>query len=131
MTDDAIDELERSIDDRLIAAGRAIEARRMRERPPPPELVLRVAEAMGDREAEALLSALIAEVFVETRRSFGLARSAGPIELRAVYVDQGAKLARTFAELSVALDRRRNGGRARRLIIEHRVQRGGCLEAKT
>ncbi len=141
MTDDAIDPLERDLDLKIgkmmpSSYARMVEARRRRncgdggdcaaEPDSPPEVVVRVAPAPGDAEVEALLGSLLTEVYIETQRSFRLARQSGEsIELRDVYVGQGARLAKAFAMLSEALANRRDKGR-RFVRVEHvHVHAGG------
>jgi hypothetical protein len=106
--------LERDIEERMRALTPDA-YRRLGVRPPEPnpdEIVLKVAPPPSDSETEALLASLMIEAALEAKRSFELARRAnGSVGLRAVFTDQAAKLCKATAMLSLAIDRRRNGGR--------------------
>jgi hypothetical protein len=98
---------------------------------PPKPLVVRVAPPAGDREIEALLTGLMATVYVEAQRSLEEARRAtvpgAPIEMRSVSVHEACRLSKAFAMLTVALARHKN--KTQRLVIEHRHEHRRICEA--
>ena len=76
-----------------------------------------------------MLGGLMPLVFVEAAKSFELARrstaSGEPVELRDLYLRQGARLSKALVSLSDALANRRDRGR-RFVTVEHvHVHAGG------
>jgi hypothetical protein len=98
------------------------------ERPPSPQPVDDDGTRLraSDDDIEVCLAGLMTEVAKEAKRCFALARDAtvegGLIEARSVHLYHGARLAKAFAALTVALSRHR--GKSQRLILEHYVHRG-------
>jgi hypothetical protein len=97
------------------------------ERPPYPQSVDDDARLRAsDDDIEVCLAGLMTEVAREAKRCFALARDVtvegGLIEARSAHLHHGARLAKAFAALTVALSRHR--GKSQRLILEHYVQRG-------
>jgi hypothetical protein len=85
--------------------------------------VLRVASAPGDAEVEALLGSLMTTVYVEAQKAFRLARTearpGGNVYIYEACSSQAARLCRAFAELTVALDRRRGKGHHQKIVVQH------------
>jgi hypothetical protein len=92
--------------------------------------ILRVAPPAGDREIEAMLTGLMIEVYAEARKAFRLARTearpGGNVYTYEACSSQAARLCRAYAELSMALDRRRGKGHHQKIVVEHvTVHEGG------
>jgi hypothetical protein len=89
--------------------------------PCPPREPCRPADKPTDDDIEQVILGLTAEAHREAMRSFQLARNhtvpGGSVEMRAVHIHQGERLARAVAELTVALSRHR--GKPARIVMEH------------
>ena len=126
---DAIARLEADIDRRMRektpdAYAEMLAARRERDEPSRPERVVQVSPPADDRSIEALLTTLMAEAFVEARRSFAMARGCSvagqPVGMRDVHIGQGTRLCNALSMLTVALARHK--GKPARVVVEHRHQ---------
>jgi hypothetical protein len=92
-----------------------------------PEVVFRVN---GDDAVEVMLADLMTKAYTGAMQAFRRADAAAepgqPVLMYEACAGQAARYCRAFAELAVALDRRRGKGHHQRIVVEHvTVHKGG------